>query len=536
MASIFPASMSTVSEPAPDTEPRAPSGSGRTEPPDPAWAGFLSWQEVERATGSPTLTGNQIRLQFEGSSSFEAWIEAIDSAERFVYFENYVVRDDRVGRAFREALITKARQGVPVMVIFDWMGCWATPRRFWKPMKDAGVQVRAFNPPSLALGDPFGLAQRDHRKLVAVDGQVAFIGGFCIGEEWAGTRTSAPWRDTGIEIRGPAARAAALAFERLWGEMGPPSYLAATLPDPPAAGDTPVWLIEGEPGRARVYRTLHLNAVRARRRIWITDAYFVAPRPLTEALAAAALQGVDVRIVLPAHNNWPLVGSISRGGYRFLLENGVRIFEWQGAMMHAKTSVVDGSWCRVGSSNLNSASLNGNWEMDAGVLDLGLAEQLEGLFLGDLASSREIVLPAGRNRVPVPYLPGELETPKEPLDPHGSLPERLERALERGAGRRVGMAPLVRAGSLLGGALAGNRPLGREDRTVLGTLAVATLLVAALAALLPTLVGWAVALVAFWFGAVMGFRAWAQARRARAEERQAALLNERSREDERIAP
>ena len=527
--------MAIVSEPAPEYEPVAPPGFDRAVAPDPIEAGFLSWQEVERVTGSPTLGGNQIRLQFEGSSSFEAWIEAIDSAERFVYFENYVIRDDRVGRAFREALITKARQGVPVHVIFDWVGCWATPRHFWKPMRDAGVEVRAFNPPAFGLGDPLGLAQRDHRKLVAVDGEVAFVGGFCIGEEWAGTRTSAPWRDTGLEIRGPAARAGALAFERLWGEMGPPSFLAATLADPPPAGPTPVWLIEGEPGKARVYRTLHLNAVRARTRIWITDAYFVAPRPLTEALAAAAQQGVDVRIVLPAHNNWPLVGSISRGGYRFLLENGVRLFEWQGAMIHAKTAVVDGTWCRVGSSNLNTASLIGNWELDAGVLDQGLAEQLEGLFLADLASSREIVLPAARRRAAVPYLPGERETPKEPLDPHGSLPQRLERALEGGGARRVGMAPLVRAGSVLGGALAGNRPLGREDRTVLGTLAVATLVLAVLAALLPTWVGWTVAILLFWFGAVMGFRAWAQARRAHIEEKQAAVAVRRD-EDEPLIP
>jgi cardiolipin synthase len=206
-------------------------------------------------------------------------------------------------------------------------------------------------------------------------------------------------------------------------------------------------------------------------------------------------------------------------------------------MMHAKTAVVDGTWCRVGSSNLNTASLIGNWEIDAGVLDRGLAEQLEGLFLADLASSREIVLPAAdRSRLAVPYLPGERETPKDPLDPHGSLPERLERALERGGGRRVGMAPLVRAGSVLGGALAGNRPLGREDRTVLGTLAVATLVVALLAALLPTVIGWAVALVAFWFGAVMGFRAWAQARRAHIEEKQAALAAARHDDDQQVLP
>ena len=507
----------------PDIQPTLPSESG--SPPAargrPSIGERLLWDQIERATGSPTLLGNQIRLQFEGSASFDAWLEAIDGARRFVYFENYVVRDDRVGRAFREALIAKAHQGVPVLVVHDWLGCWATPRRYWKPLRDAGVQVRAFNRPSLAIGDPLGVLQRDHRKLVVADGEVAFVGGFCIGEEWTGSRSRPPWRDTGVEIRGPAAHSAALAFERLWGEIGEPSFLAATLSPPPDEGPTPVWLIEGEPGKARVYRTLHLAATRARSRIWVTDAYFVAPRSVTEALSAAARQGVDVRILVPSHNNWPLVGSLSRGGYRSLLENGVRIFEWQGPMIHAKTAVVDGSWSRVGSSNLNSASLMGNWELDVGVLDPDLAGQLEGLFLADLASAREIVLP-GRPTLPAGRLPGEADTPKALLDPEGTIPERIEQQLRsRGAtgGRRVGMAPLVRAGSVLGGALAGNRTLGREDRTVLGTLSVAILVLAALAAIFPVFVGWAVAVVATWFGVVTGIRALAQRRRARAAER-----------------
>src|SRR5690606_38489202 len=278
----------------------------------------------------------------------------------------------------------------------DWVGCWATPRSFWKPLVEAGARVQAFHRPTIGLGNPFGVVQRDHRKLICVDGDVAFVGGFCIGLEWVGSDTSPPWRDTGLEIRGPAARAAGVAFERLWGESYEPMFLASTMSAPVEQGDTPVWLIEGEPGRARVYRTLHLAAVTARQRIWITDAYFVAPRSLSEALSSAARDGVDVRILVPAHNNWPIVGSISRGGYRALLEAGVRIFEWQGPMIHAKTSVVDGVWSRVGSSNLNGASLMGNWELDVGVLDRDLAGQLEGLFLGDLASSVEIVLPGRR--------------------------------------------------------------------------------------------------------------------------------------------
>ena len=520
-----------MTEPAinPDA-PAAPTPPGGDVQPLGEHAQF-QWREVERATGSPTYAGNHLRLQFEGSTTFDAWIEAIDRAKAFVYFENYVVRDDRVGRAFRDALINKARQGVPVFVIYDWLGCWATPRSYWRPMREAGVRMRAFNPPSLALGDPLGVLQRDHRKLVVVDGEAAFVGGFCVGEEWAGGATQAPWRDTGLEIRGPAARAAALAFERLWAEMGEGTVLASALPDPPAVGSSPVWIIEGEPGKARVYRTLHLTAAMARQRIWITDAYFVAPRSVSEALAAAAQQGVDVRILVPAHNNWPWVRSISRGGYRFLLENGVRIFEWQGPMMHAKTAVADGVWSRVGSSNLNSASLMGNWEIDVGVLDRGLASQLEGLFLADLASSREIVLPTRIPRDSMNRTPGERAMPTQSLDARGTLQERFEQMRSRRA-VRLGMAPLMRAGSALGGALAGNRPLGREDRTVLGTLSVGILLVATLAGLFPTLVGWAVAAATFWFGAAMGIRAFAQARRARAEEREGAFFL-RTRNDER---
>jgi cardiolipin synthase len=254
--------------------------------------------------------------------------------------------------------------------------------------------------------------------------------------------------------------------------------------------------------------------------IWITDAYFVAPRPVSEALAAAAQQGVDVRILVPAHNNWPIVGSMSRGGYRFLLESGVRIFEWQGPMMHAKTAVVDGVWCRVGSSNLNNASLMGNWELDVGVLDTGLASQLTGLFMADLTSSVEIVLP-GRTAVgPRAVSSGESRS-TESLDPEGSLPRRIEHQLRtmRQAPGRLTFASIVRAREALGGALAGNRPLGREDRTVLGLSATALLILAGVAALVPAVVGWAVVITAGWLGLTTGARSFLQARRARAEER-----------------
>ena len=476
--------------------------------------------EVERATGSKTLGGNRLELQYEGSSTFSSWLEGISRAQCMVYLENYLIRDDRVGRAFRDVLIEKARSGVPVYVIYDWVGCWATPRSYWKPLRQAGVHVRAFNPLSLGIGDPFGILRRDHRKLIVLDGKVAYVGGFCLGVEWAGRPTHPAWRDTAVKISGPAARAAAHAFEATWRGMGESLALSQQLPILSDVGDTPVWLIEGEPGRTRVYRTIHWVAARAKERVWIPDAYFVAPRSVSEALGAAAQQGVDVRILVPAHNNWPLVGSLSRGGYRSLLKSGVRIFEWQGPMIHAKTAVVDGIWSRVGSSNLNSASLIGNWELDVGVLDTKLASQLEELFLTDLSSSIEIVLPGRRFEygIEIPDSSGATES----LDPQGTLPERMMQIRALGAAQsRITMAPLVRARGALGDSLAGNRPIGREGRTVLGTVSAIILSTAIIAAFFPTFVGAMVAVVAGWFGLTTGIRAYLQSRRARSEGQEA---------------
>ena len=471
--------------------------------------GGLTKEALERATGSPEIKGNSLRLQFDGPVTFDAWLEAIAGAKRYVHFENYILRNDPVGRAFRDVLVEKAREGVQVRVLYDWVGCWATPRRYWRPFRGAGVEVRAFNRPSLR--DPYGVFQRDHRKLVVVDGEVAFAGGFCVGQEWAGTGDDAPWRDTGIEIRGPAVSAASRAFGRIWDVMGEP--LPSDFPKEEASpvGDTSVWLIEGEPRRSRVLRTVALVAAMVQERLWITDPYFVAPGAVADAMVEAAQSGVDVRVLVPANNNWPLVGTLSRAGYRYLLEQGVRLFEWQGGMIHAKTSVADGLWCRVGSSNLNAWSLLGNWEIDVGVLDASLAGQLEGIFLADLASSSEIVLP-GRRRtravVPAEPIPTLRGLPTTPLEPEGKLTERLEAMIDRETvSRPWRLAQLVRAGVSFSDALAGHRTLAREDRTILGTVAIIAISSAVVVGFFPLVFGWAFALVLAWLGIVMGFRA-----------------------------
>ncbi|TVP74454.1 MAG: cardiolipin synthase B [Gemmatimonadales bacterium] len=519
---------------------------------------------LSRTAGTGRTGGNAITLQFEGPAAFEAWLEAIAGARRFIHFENYILRDDPMGRRFRDALVERARAGVPVRVLYDWVGCWATPRRYWKPFREAGVEVRAFNRPSLR--DPFGLLQRDHRKLVVVDGHTCFLGGFCVGQEWAGSDTEAPWRDTGVEIRGPAAAEASRTFERVWAEMGSPVPLELQMDpaDVEPVGETPVWLIDGVPWRTRIYRVTQLMAAHAVERIWITDPYFVAPRAVREALMGAARDGVDVRVLVPAHNNWPWVGSLSRSGYRQLLEAGVRIFEWEGPMIHAKTAVVDGYWCRVGSSNLNAASLLGNWELDAGVVDRELAVQVEGLFMADLASAVEIVLPwayrpgmgfeapgrgqadsrnessgepgsdrgalapepsAGRRGAPTAAESREAEEVlagkgTSLLEEDPDLASRWRRWALSPAGRQtLTLADLVRAGSSLGDAIAGHRVVGREDRAVLGALTMALLVGAALAVFFPRAVAWTLGALMAWFGIVLAMRGIAQRWRARKQAR-----------------
>jgi cardiolipin synthase A/B len=471
-------------------------------------------QAVSRAAGSAPVEGNLISLQFEGPATFDSWLEAIAKAREFVHFENYILRDDGVGRQFREALIARARDGVQVRVLHDWVGCWATPRRYWRPFREAGVEVRAFNRPSIR--DPFGVLQRDHRKLVVVDGEVAFLGGFCVGDEWAGTRDAPPWRDTGVEIRGPAAAVAATGFEAIWAEVGSPvpGELHRIPESVAVAGDSLVWLIEGVPWRTRVYRVTQILAAHARERIWITDPYFVAPRPVREALAAAARDGVDVRILVPAHNNWPWVGSLSRGGYRPLLEAGVRIFEWEGPMIHAKTAVVDSRWCRVGSSNLNTASLLGNWEVDAGILDPELAVQVEALFLADLASAVEIILPSAVRGYEAGKGMTELEEAPE-------FARRIRSWSRASSGAQtLTLADLVRAGSSLGDAIAGHRVVGREDRALLAALSVALLTAALLAAIFPRTVAWTAAVMMGWMGSVLAIRGILQFLKARQRARE----------------
>jgi len=374
---------------------------------------------IDRAAGARPIDGNRLQHLPDSPNALEAMLALVAHAERWVHFENYIIRDDRTGRRFAEALADRAQAGVRVRVLYDAFGSFGTSRRYWRRLRAAGAEVRAFHP--LLSRHPLDTISRDHRKLVVTDGARAITGGLCIGDEWAGdsARGRRPWRDTMVAVSGPAAAVLDGAFARIWGRAGGPLPPDELESDPAECGSSTVRVVAGAPGRARVYRAVQLLAASARDRLWITDAYLVAPPPLYASLLDAARAGVDVRLLLPGTSDLPVLRDSTRIGYRELLRAGARIFEWQGPMLHAKTLLVDHRWARVGSSNLNVSSLLGNYELDlfaeCNELTAALAQQ----FLRDLASSREIALQPGRRFLPARLVGAAATAPSlVPEQPH----------------------------------------------------------------------------------------------------------------------
>jgi cardiolipin synthase A/B len=344
---------------------------------------------INRAAGGRPIPGNQVELLIDGPDTYTAMLALIAGASRWIHFENYIIRSDTEGWRFAEALGARAREGLPVRVLYDGVGSMFTSGKLWRTLRKSGVDVRAFHPlRPLRIVTNFA---RDHRKLVVTDGTRAVTGGLCIGCEWTGDGDRIhPWRDTAVGIAGPAAAVLDQAFARAWSAAGKPLPYdeAAGRVTPEGSGE--VRVIAGEPGRERTFRVIELLAAGSVERLWITDAYMVAPPRLFQALRDAAKDGVDVRMLVPGSSDLPVIRNLSRIGYRELLRSGVRIYEWDGPMLHAKSVVADGRWVRIGSSNLNPSSLIGNYELDVLVEDPALADAMERQFRLDIGRSREV--------------------------------------------------------------------------------------------------------------------------------------------------
>jgi len=465
---------------------------------------LLAEQSFSRAAGAPHIPGNSVRVLKDAAQNYPVWLEAMAAAEKSIHFENYILADDEVGRSFAAVLADKARQGVRVRVVYDWFGSFGrSSGRFWNNLKASGVQVRCFNPPSVL--HPFSWINRDHRKMIAVDGQTGFVSGLCISRKWAGDpkRLIEPWRDTGIMVKGPAVADIERAFADVWSVLGPP-LPPDEVPEPGSiqpVGDVTLRVISSLPNTAWMYRLDQLIATLARRTLWLTDAYFVGVTPYVETLTVAARDGVDVRLLLPGTTDVPVLRAISRAGYPSLLEAGVRIFEWNGPMLHAKTAVADGRWARIGSTNLNISSWFGNYELDVAVEDLAFAEDMERMYLEDLARSTEIVL-GKRHRVS-PVV--KRSRPRSHMEQSGKA--RLGRA---GVGA-------MRIGNVVAAAISNRRTLGPAEARIMFSTGGILLALAVVAMLWPRLLTIPFAVISVWVAVSLILRAYRLRMPGRAE-------------------
>lgn len=449
---------------------------------------LASQRAIDRAAGSRPIPGNHVLLLQDGPEVYEAMLRIISEARRFIHFENYIIYPDRTGRRFAEALMARAREGLPVRVLYDWLGCLGTPGRFWRALREAGCEVRAFNP--FHPLRPLRAFNRDHRKLVVGDGTHSVMGGVCIGDDWVGDpeRRIPPWRDTGVRIEGPATIAMDLSFARVWALAGGQLPEEERAVDVPPAGDTAVRVIAGEPGRRRTFRVLEYLTAGSARRLWIVDAYLLPPADLSEVMTLASRDGVDIRMLVPGASDVPLVRNLTRLGYRKMLRAGIRIFEWDGPMMHAKTSVADGLWTRVGTSNINASSLIGNFELDVVIESRDLAMAMEQQFRRDLAGSFEVVQePRRAPRVLQRVVPSRL-TPVH----------TGEYAVRRRSGREVRQRAVIGA----------RRLMNATFRSLFGPASVVLVALGALFLIFPRIMGIGLGVICLFVALAAGIQAW----------------------------
>ena len=376
----------------------------------------------EKLAGNPLSVGNKVQLLEDGKATYASMLEAIRAAKSSVHVETYIFEADEVGQKFVDALLQKRRAGVKVRVIYDAVGSKDTPPEFFRQLRDAGAEVLAYRPvaPGTVLTEGLRLNNRDHRKLLVVDGRIAFLGGINIssvytpsgssgssgssgGSSPGGSSSSAekkkipyadkPWRDTAVRLEGPVVADLQRAFVDMWDRENKQKLDEAGLfPKLQPAGSQVVRVIAALPekGPNPLYVGLISALESAEQSAHLTIAYFVPHPELVEALKAAAARGVDVRMVLPSKTDSWLVQAAGQSYYEDLLEAGVHIYERKEQLLHAKTAVIDGVWATVGSTNLDWRSLSTNAELNAVVLGPDFGVQMETLFREDVAKSQEI--------------------------------------------------------------------------------------------------------------------------------------------------
>ncbi|HAM50018.1 MAG TPA: hypothetical protein DCP92_04750 [Nitrospiraceae bacterium] len=353
---------------------------------------------IETVYGSSFIEGNSVILLHKGKETFDAIFKSIEGAKRLICLHFYIFRNDETGQELALLLKKKAREGVAVYLIYDHFGSFGTPRDFWKDLKNSGINIRAARP--FQWSSPFHYAHRDHRKLIIIDGIRAFTGGLNIANEYRGfhlrmKRTG--WRDTGIMIEGQIAFELFKTFQKTWKTWRDGLIPATDLPVfcsvPESQNDglpaIPIFASSSR-GRRKMRKLLYYSINHSRKSILLTTAYFTPSRRMLESLEDAVRRGVKVILLLPGKSDVPAAYYTGRAFFTRLLRAGVRIYNYYGEVLHAKSYVFDECWSIVGSANLDFQSLRWNDEGNIGILDERFGRKMIDVFEEDLTHSIEI--------------------------------------------------------------------------------------------------------------------------------------------------
>ncbi len=364
---------------------------------------------VQEMGGTPLVVGNKVELLLDGPATYASMFAAINAARDNINLETYILEPDEIGQSLVDALLVRQITGVQVNLIYDSVGSLSTPKEFFQPLVDAGAHVLEYNPvdPRKARKD-WALNERDHRKLLVVDGKIAYVGGINISSVYSSGSFASPfsrskkaryaqdgptWRDTHLRIEGPVAADFQKLFMTTWerqkgGTLRGRNY----FPQLATKGPEVVRAIGSSPDDpySLMYATLISAINSAESQVYLTNAYFLPDPQLLAALKGAAARGADVRLLLPGKSDSDLVLYASRSFYQELLDGGIRIYERQDALLHSKTAMIDGVWSAVGSTNLDWRSRLNNQEIDAVILGQDSGSRMQAMFDQDLQASRQI--------------------------------------------------------------------------------------------------------------------------------------------------
>ena len=354
----------------------------------------FSRRNIEKIYGTPFTDGNNVTLLWKDKELFHNIFNRIKEAKELICLEFYIFRNDETGNELAEILKQKASEGVKVYILYDHFGSFVTSIKFWKDLKQSGIQIRASHP--FKWTAPFHYVHRDHKKLIIIDGDKAFTGGLNIANEYRGYhrfKRKIGWRDTGIFLEGPIAKTLLDTFKKGWEIWkGTPIHFNKNVePITDGLSVLPIFASSAK-GRRKMRKLIYDSISQSQKSIYLTTAYFTPSRRMLQILENAVLRGADVKLLLPGKSDISAAYYAGRAFFTKLLKAGVEIYNYHGEILHAKTSVFDEMWSIIGSANLDFQSLRRNDEGNVGIIDTNFGKQMIEIFHEDLKQSEKITL------------------------------------------------------------------------------------------------------------------------------------------------